>query len=416
MNTTLVPERMPQKKDTGTSKVRVLVIDDDPLCMSLCKRYLSRPGRYEFDVSSAPSGEEAIRRLATEDFDCLLVDYYLPDLTGTQVLQRIQTDAKDDAPPAIILTANGGEKAAISAVRSGATDFLPKRALSVGSLTRAITNAVDNSRLQQSIAARSRELKVANEKLQFRNEEISNFYQSVSHEVKTPLAAVREFIAIVRDGIVGPVTGEQMEILDHALDGCDQITSHFNELVEMTRLAARKISINRTETELSSVIIQCRAGVANAISAKTLTLETSIDDSVPSVFVDRNRINQVVSNLLGNAIKYTNPGGRISVAVTYDERADVARIVVADTGCGIAAEHLDRIYERLYQVDGIGDESMGAGLGLGLSITKEIVALHGGAINVESTLGEGSTFTVLIPREDTGLENRRERCEESITN
>ena len=257
-----VPVAEPAANASQVESARLLLVDDDPLCQSLCERYLARANSFHYEVCAESSGEAALNRIATEQFDCLLIDYYLPDLTGTQLLRRLQESDNGEIPPAIILTANGGEKAAISAVRSGATDFLPKRALSVTSLERAVGNAIANYRLRQSVAQRRSELRIANKELRQRTEEINRFYNSVSHEVKTPLAAVREFVALVRDGVVGPVVGEQIELLDHALDGCDQIAGHFNALVEMTRLEANKVSLKREIASMRSLSKQCVAGVA----------------------------------------------------------------------------------------------------------------------------------------------------------
>lgn len=377
--------------------VRLLVVDDDPLCQTLCQRYLAQSDKYAFELVGVETGADAIRRVSGERFDCLLVDYYLPDLTGTELLRQLSALAEDDAPPAIILTANGGEEAAISAVRAGATDFLPKRALSRASLGRALGNAIYNSRLKQSIAAKRRELQKTNEQLKSRNEEIQRFYHSVSHEVKTPLTAVREFIALTRDGICGPVTAEQEEVLDHALDGCDQIAGHFNDLVEMMRLESSKISLDCSKTDMQTIVTQCKAGVASAVTAKELTLDVTVADGLPLLWLDRNRIIQVVSNLLGNAIKYTPAGGKVWLSIELTRAGEQVQIEVADTGCGIAPEHLLRIFDRLYQVDDKGDALMGAGLGLGLSIAKEIVNLHDGTIRARSVPGKGSVFTVLLP-------------------
>lgn len=391
--------------DSDEETLRVLLIDDDPAYRHLCLRYLSNVESPSFEVVATSTAAEGLVELEANEFDCLLVDYALPDLSGTQVIRTFQNSSSIEAPPTIIMTADGGESAAAEAVRAGAADFLPKRVVSAQSLARAIQNAVDKARLHKSAAVQSRELQHANEQLQAKNEEIQRFYQIVSHEVKTPLAAAREFIALTLDGIAGPIVDYQKEILTHALDSCDQIAAQFNDLIEMTRLDAKKIILHKEKSSLDDVVTRCFASVSMAIDAKNIYVKKRITTEIPPFWFDCNRIIQVISNLLGNAIKYTEPGGTITLAISHDAAAESVEIAISDTGCGIAPSDLAQVFDRLYQVDGEGDDYMGAGLGLGLSIAQEIVALHDGEISATSVKGEGSTFTVRLPIRQSNLES-----------
>jgi len=384
-------------EEQAENNFRLLLIDDDPSFCRLCERYLARDREATYEVFTAHNASAGISRCKTEEFDCLLIDYTLPDLSGTSMFRTLESLLEDLVPPAIILTADGGEEAATAAIRAGATDFLPKHSVSSESISRAIRNAVAKGRLKRSIEFRSRELERANEELKSKNDEIQRFYHTISHEVKTPLAAAREFIAIVYDGIVGPVTEKQTEMLTHALDSCDQITLHFNDLVEMTRLDAQKISMKKKIGSIDNVVARSLAAVSSAIEGKRLNFEQNIESPLPCVLIDSNRVVQVLSNLLGNAIKYTEPQGKIMLSINHDVTDGYLDISVEDSGCGIGSSDMPHIFDRLYQVKDGGDENMGAGLGLGLSIAKEIVALHGGDISVQSQLGEGSTFTFRLP-------------------
>jgi len=376
---------------------RILLIDDDPAYCHLLRRFLAKDTSARYEIVVAPNASAGITACESQSFDCLLIDYTLPDLTGTELISNLSSIHSVFTPPAIILTADGGEEAAAEAVRAGASDYMPKQAVSAQSLSRAIGNAIEKSRLKNSVENRSRDLERANEALQSKSDEIQRFYHTVSHEVKTPLAATREFIAIVLDGIAGPVTEEQVEMLTYAIDSCDQLTAHFNDLVEMTRLEARKISLKKKVGSLEGVITRCLASIASPVEAKNITLSQQIESPLPLVLIDGNRVIQVLSNLLGNAIKYTEMNGSITLSISHALEDGFVHISVADTGCGISKTDLPHVFDRLYQVEEGGDELMGAGLGLGLSIAKEIVALHGGDIWVESVYGEGSTFTFRLP-------------------
>lgn len=383
--------------DNVEAKIRVLLIDDDPAYRHLCQRYLSRAPLNDFVLTTVADPSSAIAICREQTFDCLLIDYSLPNLTGTQVFKTLDQTISDFTPPAIILTADGGEEAAASAIRAGAADFMPKRTISSESLSRSIRNAVEKWQLKKAADTRARDLRCANQKLQSKNDQIQRFYHGVSHEVKTPLTAAREFIAIVLDGLAGPVTEQQEEVLTHALESCDQITSHFDDLIEMTRLDANKIVMNKAVGSLEKVVARSLASITGAVEAKSIYFRKKIDSPLPLVYIDGNRVIQVLSNLLGNAVKFTEPNGTITLSISHDTADGFVEIAVSDTGCGIAPKDRPQVFDRLFQVDDSGDVLSGAGLGLGLSIAKEIVQLHGGSIWVDSVFGSGSTFTFRLP-------------------
>lgn len=392
-------ESPPNVDHSPCEVMSVLIIEDDPSYRRLCQKYLSKDTQQRYEVVEVGSAADGIAECSRRKYDCLLVDYSLPDLTGVEVVRELTQSLGEAAPPCIILTADGGTVAAAEALRVGAADFLPKRYLSTNPLSRSISNAVEKGRLKQSIAERTKALEVANDALKSRNDEIQRFYQNISHEVKTPLAAAREFIAIVLDGIVGPVTDDQQEMLNYAVESCDQITGHFNDLIDMTRLESKKFVLKQQIASLNAVAIRCLAATKSACQEKNISLYSEYDDSLPLMRLDRNRVIQVISNLLGNAIKFTPENGMVTLSIHYYADESSVDIVVNDTGCGIAEEHLPNIFDRLYQVENAHDEFTGAGLGLGLSIAKEIVALHDGKMCVESVVGEGTTFTVRLPVE-----------------
>lgn len=383
--------------DADTEIVRTLIVDDDSMYVHLLKRYLSQAGLYSFKVDSVSTAMLAISRCISCKYDLLLVDHNLPDLNGPQFLLELRSRLEQTVPTAIVMTAEGGEAAAGQALRAEAGDFLPKSLVNVESLSRSINNALAKDRLRKSVEDRSLDLQTANSKLKSKNQEIRQFYQKVSHEVKTPLAAAREFVSIIRDELVGPVNEEQVKILNYAITSCDQIATHFNDLVEITRLDSGKVNLRKSECSIDSILARTVASCTSALNACNLKLIQNIDVSDKSVWVDDNRITQVLSNLLGNAIKYSPNGSAIEISVNESTNQDLIEFCVMDYGCGIAIEETEKIFERLYQTSEVNHEFMGAGLGLGLSIAKEIVALHEGRIWVESQLNKGSQFFFQIP-------------------
>lgn len=382
--------------DAGDETIRLLIVDDDAAFRRLCSEYLRHQSDVLYDISEASTGEQAVASFDPSTFDCILVDYRLPDTSGTGLMRSLRPNL-GFATPMIMLTAVGSEDIAMEAVHSGAADYIPKHRVSDKSLHRAISYAVEKDRLRRSIRDRTEKLQQANEQLRLKNAQIQRFYHTVSHEIKTPLTAAREFIALVSDGVIGKVTEAQSEALTYAIQSCDQIAAHFNDLIESTRLETGKLRIDTESQDLGALIRQSVMSVKASIDAEGVALEQSVKPNLPAVQVDGSRIVQVLSNLLSNAAKYTDPGGTIAISASLDADRAAVIVSVSDTGCGIPAEHLPHIFERLYQVDERSHASTHAGLGLGLSIAQEIVTLHGSELQVDSEVGKGTTFRFLLP-------------------
>ncbi len=397
MNTSLSLEGAVKDISSGRVKTRILLIDDDAAYVFLCKRYLRSDDTFKHTVVSAGTMHEALKICESDTFDCIVIDYRLPDDTGTEVIKQLRELLGDAMPPTIVFTADGGEEAAIEAVRSGANDFLAKRNVTQESLCRALKNAIEKGMLRKSLTQRVQELEDANQLLRKRNEEIQRFYHTVSHEVKTPLTAIQEFVSIVFDGLAGPIADEQKTILKYALESCDQISSHFNELLELSRFETGKMTVNLAPSSMHDVFDHCIVAATPAALAKGISLSIDEHADLPLVMMQSNRIIQVLSNLINNAIKFTDVDGKVTIESALIDDGKRLRLSVRDTGCGIPAEDTSMVFERLYQVNPANDNQNGPGMGLGLSIASEIVRLHGSSLSVESELGVGSVFSFELP-------------------
>jgi signal transduction histidine kinase len=252
------------------------------------------------------------------------------------------------------------------------------------------------------------QLRLANDKykqtirqLADRNTEIQLFYHTLSHELKTPLAAAREFICLVLDGLAGPLTETQREYLEIARDSCDQLRLHVNDLLDVTRLETGKMSIQRRPVALAELLEKVTELMRPEATRRQIQLSWSCEPDLPPALVDAQRIVQVLTNLVGNALKFTPVGGQVRLhAGRHPDQPRELRVSVSDTGPGIPPEHRERIFERLHQLDPPGATGASrAGLGLGLYICRELVKLHGGRIWVESEPGHGSNFLFTLPLE-----------------
>lgn len=382
-----------QPGDQPLPRSRVLIVDDDDVFSHLVKRYLRSDPAADYIVLSAGTVNQAIVAFTLDSFDCVVVDYCLPDGSGADVIESLREAYGEAMPCTIVLTGQSGEQAAIDAVRSGASDFLTKGSLTQSALCRAVNNAIEKSRLRKMHFNRVEELEIANNLLRQRNEEIQRFYHTVSHEVKTPLTAIQEFVSIVNDGLAGEVKAEQKTLLEYALQSCDQIKSHFNELLELSRFETGKMTVMLKPSSIYPVFDHCIAAAMPAAVAKHIHLEIEDTPDLPLVLMQSNRIMQVLSNLLSNALKFTSPQGSVTIYARLTSDGDRLRLSVKDTGCGIEKENIKNVFDRLYQVTPSSDRESELGMGLGLSISAQIVKLHGSQIDVESEVGEGSVFS-----------------------
>lgn len=370
---------------------QVLIVDDDIDYSVLLGMYLSRDRDTEFETILCHSGADAIANCKAQTFDCVLLDYYLKDMTGAQVIQELRKCLDKKMPPVIVMTSSGLEDAAINSLRARATDFLLKDNANSVSVGRTVKNAVEQGRLKRGAHESQRELVVANLELERQKSEIQRFYHVVSHEMKTPLTATREFVSIVVDGLLGPVNDAQRDVLQDALICCDQISMQFNDLIDLTRLETGKLSLNINSSCPAAMFKRVLAIGKERANEKGVSLEYKVRGVILPVKMDESRVTQVLNNLIGNAIKFTDKGGTVRLSVLGTDDYSL-RIRIIDTGSGIAKAYKENIFERLYQVHTHSASHAQEGLGLGLSIAREIVRGHSNELNVRSMLGVGSCF------------------------
>lgn len=379
------------------SPLQVLIIDDSPADQEIYCHLLRDHPEYDCTFLCASSGKSGLDLCQSAQPDCVLLDYRLPDMDGIAFLAALDADLASLPFPIIMLTGYGSEMIVAEAMRSGAADYLPKDLLSAKSLGRAMTNAVEKHQLRRAVEEQRRLLWRTNAELRRRNEEITTFYHMLSHELKTPLTAVREFVAIVIDGLAGPINDTQREYLGIAKESCDQMTLGLNDLLDVVRLDTGKLNIEPSLAAIGTVVERSVSMMSPMAQEAQIELSHDIEPELPEMMMDTRRILQVLTNLIGNALKFTPGGGQVTVQVTeLPPEQDGVLVAVHDTGRGIAPELRSRIFERLYQARAEDDVFEG-GLGLGLYICREVVKLHRGEIWVESTPGRGSTFSFTLP-------------------
>lgn len=240
-----------------------------------------------------------------------------------------------------------------------------------------------------------------------------SFVSSVSHELRSPLSAISGYVDLLMENInSGSINLEKAKkALSIIKDSVERLTTFINNILDLTKIKAGKLELRRSENKIENVILEVLSLFEPLALQQQKDLKVEIEPSLPSVYIDVERIKQVLINLVGNALKFTEPNGKIKIVARLvkenllskgykipvsNARDNFVEILVVDTGCGIPSDELDKIFDKFYQVGGTTPKKP-KGTGLGLSIAAEIVKIHNGQIGVESVVGQGSTFKFVVP-------------------
>jgi signal transduction histidine kinase len=409
--------------------MRVLVVDDSPEDRESYRRFLAGMTPPPL-VESASTAEEAMLRLPA-GYDCLLLDYHLPDATGLEVLSELQARPLPN-PAVILLTGRGDEALAVEAMKRGAQDYLVKGRITAETLTRAVQHAVEKvalqaevrraySRLEDLVRQRTQELEHTNAELrreiaereraeQARAElllrerearelaESANrlkdeFLATLSHELRTPLNAILGWAAVLGAARPEPATVERAAaVIERNARAQAQLVS---DLLDMSAIVTGKTRLDVQPVDVGALLATVADTVRPAAQARRIELRLEVPPDLPPLLADPARLQQVVWNLLANAVKFTGEGGHVRLRAELDDGR--LRIEVEDDGIGISPEFLPFVFDRFRQRDSSTTRVHG-GLGLGLAIVRHLVEAHGGTVSARSDGdGRGATFRVELP-------------------
>ena len=253
--------------------------------------------------------------------------------------------------------------------------------------------AIENTRLFEEVQARTRELAKTIEDLEIASQHKNQFVANMSHELRTPLAAILGYTELIQEGFYEPQGPKSLDALTRICSNGKHLLGLINTVLDIAKIESGQFTLNMGEYAIESVVETVRAATESLAQNKKLALKKEVAKSLPIGLGDEQRLTQVLLNLVGNAIKFTDAG---EVRVTAKAVNGHFNVSVTDTGPGLPEEHKARIFEQFHQVDSSNTKAKG-GTGLGLAIAKQIVEMHGGHIWVESTLGNGSTFQMELP-------------------
>jgi len=364
--------------------LQVVLVEDNAGDARLFREMFSKEATGSFILTHFSRLHDAEMHLAKGGVDIVLLDMGLPDAHGLDTVRRAHAAAPD--VPMIVLTGLDDEELAAEAMKEGAQDYLIKGQIENRALPRALRHAVERHRMQAEADL------VQMHQLQYKDE----FLSHVSHELRSPLFAIYQFVTIILDKLAGEVNPEQCQYLEIILKNVKQLQSMIDDLLEVSRVQAGKVTIELQSAAASDAIDYVVKTLHGAATAKQISLSSNIESRLPSVWADPKRIRQILIILVDNAIKFTPPKGMVHVRARLSENPQFVALEVSDSGCGISPEMTEKIFDRLFQ---LSDPSATArkGLGLGLHICKELVTRQGGQIQVTSTVGKGTTFSVTLP-------------------
>jgi signal transduction histidine kinase len=403
-------------------EARILVVDDEENLRITTAAILEKDG-YIVDV--AASGDEAVSLLKNVDYDLILTDLHMEGGDGLSLLNQIRRQTP--LTISVVLTGFASVESAIAALQEGAYDYLVKPC-DIDSMRHTIRRGVDHRRLmlaeqkaradleqlnrelESRIEERTAELRILNEELAEANRAKDVFLATLSHELRTPLTPVVGWIKLLRNGTLDASGVAQ------ALDAIERnawLQSRLiDDLLDTSRIATGKLHFEPHPTDLNSAVKAAIDTVLVSAASKNIDLTFRLSATPVIVKGEPIRLQQIVWNLISNGIKFTEPGGKVTVVVESD--GSEARVVVEDTGIGIDPQFLPHVFDRFRQADG-STSRMHGGLGLGLAIGHALTRMHGGTLEAHSNgTGQGARFILRLKVEKQPSRQAKRRHRQSI--
>jgi len=368
-----------KQRHRARERATVLVIDDERAMRDACCQALSREG---YKTEAAENAETGLQKAKQVKPDVVLVDLKMPGMSGMELLERIRDI--DANIVSIVITGYATIESAVEAMKRNAYDFLPK------------PFTPDHLRIVIKRGLERRKLSIKRAQLQQEKEIMKrNFVTLVSHQLRSPLTSVKQYLSVILGGFAGGVDTKQKEMLEKAGKNIDSLLQLIDDWLDMSHIEAGNITEGFKPVDVPAILSEILEFLRPSAEAKKVTIELDSRDDLPAVEGDRESLKQAFTNLISNAINYTGQSG--TVTVTAAEEANNVVVEISDTGVGISEEDIPFIFDEFFRVK--SKETRGiSGTGLGLPIAKRIIEAHNGSIKVVSELGKGSTFSVFLPK------------------
>ena len=398
----------------------VVIIDDDAALRVMAREALEQA---DFEVEEAADGEQGLAVIESVLPDIVLLDVMMPKLDGFALCTQLRRHPKFVHLPVMMITGLEDVQSIDRAFQIGATHFLTKP-INWALLSHHVRYALRNSQLEdelfqsdQALRARiadlekarnelerqrqnllllTEQLRTATDQANAANQAKSEFLAAISHELRTPLNAIIGFSEVMQSEALGPIGSPKYQEFARDISASGQhLLDLINDILDLSKIQSGKAMLCEDDIEIPEVIRSVLTIVKEGVDEKNVKLDIECPDELPKLHADRRKLKQILINLLANAIKFTETGGKIMIR-TWCEAASGHVFQIIDNGIGIAPKDIPKTLAKFDQVDSDLNRKY-KGAGLGLPLTKVLVDLHGGCLDLQSEIGIGTTVTVRFP-------------------
>ncbi|NOS71592.1 MAG: response regulator [Verrucomicrobia bacterium] len=380
---------------TNLPAAHVLLVEDDASLPEVLADLLHDSN---ITLTHAANGKDALRRIHDSHVDLVLLDLGLPDINGFDLLEQLKAEPETQPIPVIILTAFNSPEDKVRGFQIGATDYLTKP-FEASELRARLCAVLRAKRLADALTKANRELAEARDAAEATARKKAEFLANMSHEIRTPMNGVVSMAGLLRETNLTP---EQRSFVDTIYSSSESLITIINDILDFSKIESGKLEFENRPLDLRNTVEEALDMLAARASEKKLDLAYQFDDNVPtSVLGDVTRLRQILVNLIGNSVKFTEQGEvvtivKITAAPSSPEESWQFEFTVRDTGIGISPSLLPRLFKPFVQAEASTTRQFG-GTGLGLCISNRLVELMGGKMWAESTPGMGSTFHFTLP-------------------
>jgi len=340
------------------------------------------------EIVQANDGQTGINLIGEREFDCVLLDYHLPDLDGLKILEWLQGEEEMPQVPVIMLTGEENVTLAVESMKNGACDFLVKG--SDSRFREFLPASIERAMSRQRLIKEKEKATAAN----FAKVE---FLSHMSHELRTPLNAIIGFSGAIKSETFGPLGHEKYkEYVDDISKSGEHLLAIINDILELTKIEANKIELQKQDLDILELIKESIHMVEGSAQFSAASLICNIPEKHIPLIADRMLIKKILINILNNAVKFTPENGTVSISM--EDRGETIAIIVEDTGIGISPEDIPLIVEPFVQA-GRKRMKVQEGTGLGLPLSKKFAEMHDGNLEIESEVGKGTKVTIVLPRQ-----------------
>jgi signal transduction histidine kinase len=372
---------------------RILTVDDDPVVRSLMRDALEDEG---FAVIEAEDGVEACRLCDEAVPELLVVDVVMPRMDGFELCAELRRRPATQHVPILMATGLDDLHSIAKAYEVGATDFISKP-LNWLVLNHRIRYMLRAARAFDDLRSNQKQLIAAKEAAEAASRAKSEFLANMSHELRTPLNAIIGFSSMIRDSMFGPVEDRYIEYATVIGDSGVHLLAIINDILDIARAESKGLALSEGEVEIQRIVSLSASMIMEMARRAEVQCRIDLEDDLPLLYGDAGKLRQILINLLSNAIKFTPAGGAVTLTVERERSGGLA-FRVADTGIGIPADKMSIAMAPFGQVDSSLARKYD-GVGLGLPLTKRLIDLHGGTMEIVSAPGKGTSVTAHFPRE-----------------